>query len=324
MSQPLIQTKNLKKYFKTAYGDLHAVDGVNLTINKGETLGVVGESGCGKSTLGRVILRLIEATEGEILYEDKNILELSNKEMRKFRKEMQIIFQDPYASLNPRMTVSELIQEPMIVNKTIKSRQDMEKKVAGLMDTVGLARRLVNTYPHELDGGRRQRIGIARALSLDPKFIVCDEPVSALDVSIQAQILNLMVDLQDEMGLTYMFITHDLSVVKHISNEISVMYLGQCVEKASSEELFKNPIHPYTKALLSAIPIPDIRCKGKKSEVIRGEVTSPINPKAGCRFAQRCPLAKEECLERELVLEDVGNNHFVACSVVETKTIIGF
>lgn len=313
MSQPLIQTKNLKKYFKTSYGDLHAVDSVDLTINKGKTLGVVGESGCGKSTLGRVILRLIEATDGEILYEGKNILEYNKKEIRNIRKEMQIIFQDPYASLNPRMTVSELIQEPIIVNKTIKNKKEVEQKVYKLMETVGLARRLINTYPHELDGGRRQRIGVARALALDPKFIVCDEPVSALDVSIQAQILNLMMDLQDEMGLTYLFITHDLSVVKHISNEILVMYLGQCVERASSDEIFKNPLHPYTKALLSAIPVPDLRYKGKKREIIKGEVTSPINPKPGCRFALRCPLANDGCTGTDFALKEVVKDHFVAC-----------
>jgi len=316
MSQPLIQTKNLKKYFKTPYGDLHAVDLIDLTIEKGKTLGVVGESGCGKSTLGRVILRLIEATDGEILYDGKNILEYNKKEIRNIRKEMQIIFQDPYASLNPRMTVSELIQEPIIVNKTIKNKIEVEQKVYKLMETVGLAQRLINTYPHELDGGRRQRIGVARALALDPKFIVCDEPVSALDVSIQAQILNLMMDLQDEMGLTYMFITHDLSVVKHISNEIMVMYLGQCVERASSNEIFKNPLHPYTKALLSAIPIPDLRYKGKKREIIKGEVSSPINPKQGCRFALRCTMANDECTVTDIVLKEVEKDHFVACKQI--------
>ena len=229
---------------------------------------------------------------------------------------MQIIFQDPYASLNPRMTVSEIIAEPIKVNKILTNKRDIEKKVFKLMETVGLAERLVNTYPHELDGGRRQRIGVARALSVDPKFIVCDEPVSALDVSIQAQILNLMMDLQDELGLTYMFITHDLSVVKHISDEIAVMYLGQCVEKAPSNELFKNPLHPYTKALLSAIPVADLSFRNKKREVIKGEVTSPINPAPGCRFAPRCPLAKEECTGTDLELKEVSKDHFVACKLV--------
>lgn len=312
--QPLIQIKNLKKYFKTPYGDLHAVDNVNMKINKGQTLGVVGESGCGKSTLGRTVLRLLEATDGEVLYNGKNILNYGKKEMRDMRKNMQIIFQDPYASLNPRMTVSEIITEPIKVNKIIKNRKAIEKRVFELMEIVGLSERLINSYPHELDGGRRQRIGIARALSLEPKFIVCDEPVSALDVSIQAQVLNLLMDLQDEMGLTYMFITHDLSVVKHISDEIVVMYLGQCVEKAPSKELFKNPLHPYTKALLSAIPVADLSYRNKKREVIKGEVISPINPAPGCRFAPRCPLAKEECT-RDFLLQEVSKDHFVACKL---------
>lgn len=313
MSQPFLQICNLKKYFKTPYGNLHAVDGVNLAIEKGQTLGVVGESGCGKSTLGRLLLRLIEATDGEILYEGENILKYSKSQMRNMRKEMQIIFQDPYASLNPRMTVSEIIAEPIISNKTQNSKKDILKKVYNLMETVGLADRLINSYPHELDGGRRQRIGIARALSVDPKFIVCDEPVSALDVSIQAQILNLMMDLQDNLGLTYMFITHDLSVVKHISDEIAVMYLGQCVEKATSKELFKNPLHPYTKALLSVIPVVDIKHKGRKREIIKGEVASPINPTPGCRFAPRCPIATGECTKANVMQKEVEKDHFVAC-----------
>ena len=317
MTTPMIQTKGLKKYFKTAFGDLHAVDDVNIKINKGETLGVVGESGCGKSTLGRVVLRLLEATEGEILYNGVNIMEYGRRKMRDMRKEMQIIFQDPYASLNPRMTLSETITETIKVKGILRSKADIRKRVLELMDTVGLARRLINTYPHEMDGGRRQRIGIARALALEPRFIVCDEPVSALDVSIQAQILNLLMDLQDEMGLTYMFITHDLSVVKHISDEIAVMYLGQCVEKASSDELFENPSHPYTKALLSAIPVPDLRYKGRKREVIKGEVTSPINPKPGCRFAPRCPYVREDCTGSELNLEEIGKDHWVACRLFE-------
>ena len=314
--QPLIQTKNLKKYFQTPYGDLHAVDNVNITINKGQTLGVVGESGCGKSTLGRTVLRLLEATDGKILYDGKNILEYDKRKMRDMRKKMQIIFQDPYASLNPRMTVSEIIAEPIKVNKILTDKKQIEKKVFQLMETVGLAERLINTYPHELDGGRRQRIGVARALALEPKFIVCDEPVSALDVSIQAQVLNLLMDLQDEMELTYMFITHDLSVVKHISDEIAVMYLGQCVEKAPSNELFKNPLHPYTKALLSAIPVADLSFRNKKREVIKGEVTSPINPAPGCRFTPRCPLAKEECTGTDLELKEISKDHFVACEFV--------
>lgn len=315
METPLIQTKGLKKYFNTPNGYLHAVDGVDIKINKGQTLGVVGESGCGKSTLGRVVLRLLEATDGEVLFNGVNLLDYSKRKMRDMRKEMQIIFQDPYASLNPRLTLSETIAEPLIVNGQIKSKIEIQKRVLKLMETVGLAERLINTYPHELDGGRRQRIGIARALALEPKFIVCDEPVSALDVSIQAQILNLMMDLQDEIGLTYMFITHDLSVVKHISDEIAVMYLGQCVERAPSGELFKNPLHPYTRALLGAIPVPSLKYRGKKRDVIRGEVTSPINPKPGCRFAPRCPFAKGDCTGVELGLKEIGKGHFVACKL---------
>lgn len=314
MSVDLIQTKNLKKYFKTPKGELHAVDDVNFNIKRGQTLGVVGESGCGKSTLGRTILRLLEPTSGEVLYNGKNILDYDFKEMQEMRKKMQIIFQDPYASLNPRMTISQIIAEPIKVCKTITNKIEIDNKVYDLMETVGLAERLVNTYPHELDGGRRQRIGVARALALDPEFIVCDEPVSALDVSIQAQILNLMMDLQEERGLTYMFITHDLSVVKHISDEIAVMYLGQCVEKTSSDELFENPMHPYTRALLDAIPVPNLSRRNKSKGIIKGEVTSPINPKPGCRFATRCSEAKPECTSGNFELKEVSKGHFVACA----------
>lgn len=317
MKTNLLELVNLKKYFNTPEGNLHAVDGVNLAIKKGSTLGVVGESGCGKSTLGRTVLRLLEPTDGEIWYEGENIVTYDKKAMVKIRQEMQMIFQDPYGSLNPRMTISELIQEPIIVNRTLKNRNDIQKKVIKLMETVGLAARLINTYPHELDGGRRQRIGIARALALDPKFIVCDEPVSALDVSIQAQILNLMMDLQDEMKLTYMFITHDLSVVRHISDEIAVMYLGKCVERAPSKELFENPLHPYTKALLSAIPVPDISRKNKKRSILRGEVTSHINPKPGCRFSARCCESHEECTGCDFKLVEVSKDHFVSCMKYE-------
>lgn len=312
MSEALIQVKGLKKYFKTPKGLLHAVDDVDFTINKGETLGVVGESGCGKSTTGRVLLRLIEATSGEVLFKGENVLKYNKEQMRQLRKEMQIIFQDPFSSLNPRMTIAEIIGEPLVIHKAVKSKEELNKRVAQLMDTVGLSERLVNTYPHELDGGRRQRIGIGRALALNPKFIVCDEPVSALDVSIQAQVLNLMQDLQKEMGLTYMFITHDLSVVKHISNDIAVMYLGKLVEKAPAKELFKNPTHPYTKALLSAIPVPSIKIK-KERIILKGEITSPINPAPGCRFAKRCPYAKEKCFSVDPALETCGNNHQVSC-----------
>ncbi len=315
MSTPLIQTIDLKKYFKTTKGDLHAVDNVSLTINRGRTLGVVGESGCGKSTLGRTILRLIEPTGGKILYNGEDIVKYNKNQMYEMRKKLQIIFQDPYASLNPRMTVSEIITEPIKVCRTITDKKAIDAKVSELMATVGLADRFVNTYPHELDGGRRQRIGVARALALDPEFIVCDEPVSALDVSIQAQILNLMMDLQDNRGLTYMFITHDLSVVKHISSEIAVMYLGQCVEKAPSKELFKDPLHPYTQALLNAIPKPSLRPEDKLKRVIKGEVTSPINPKPGCRFAVRCPNMKKECTEEDTSLKEIKPGHFVACRI---------
>jgi len=308
-----LEVKNLKKYFKTARGYLHAVDDVTFQIEKGSTLGVVGESGCGKSTLGRAILRLQEPTGGEVLFEGKNILAYNKKEMDTVRTEMQMIFQDPYSSLNPRMSVSELIAEPLIVNKRYKSKKEIENRVMELLDTVGLSERFINSYPHELDGGRRQRIGIARALALKPKFIVCDEPVSALDVSIQAQILNLMMDVQEKFDLTYMFITHDLSVVKHISSEIAVMYLGKCVEKGTPDQLFGNPLHPYTKALLDAIPVADLSQRDKPFNTIRGEVVSPINPKPGCRFATRCPFATEACHAEEIALKEIEPGHYVSC-----------
>ena len=315
MSTPLIETRELKKYFKTSKGMLHAVDGVNLSISAGSTLGVVGESGCGKSTLGRTILRLIEPTSGEILYNGQNIAAYNTRQMLSIRKEMQIIFQDPFSSLNPRMSVRDIIAEPIRVCKLCHSNAEINQRVDRLMDTVGLASRFENAYPHELDGGRRQRIGIARALAVEPKFIVCDEPVSALDVSIQAQILNLLMDLQENMGLTYMFITHDLSVVKHISNEIAVMYLGQCVERVASERLFENPLHPYTKALLSAIPSPKLMPRERGAGVIKGEVSNPIDPKPGCRFAARCPLASARCQEEDLHLIEAEPGHFVACTL---------
>ena len=315
MSTPLIETRELKKYFKTSKGMLHAVDGVNLSISAGSTLGVVGESGCGKSTLGRTILRLIEPTSGEILYNGQNIAAYNTRQMLSIRKEMQIIFQDPFSSLNPRMSVRDIIAEPIRVCKLCHSNAEINQRVDRLMDTVGLASRFENAYPHELDGGRRQRIGIARALAVEPKFIVCDEPVSALDVSIQAQILNLLMDLQENMGLTYMFITHDLSVVKHISNEIAVMYLRQCVERVASERLFENPLHPYTKALLSAIPIPKLMPRERGAGVIKGEVSNPIDPKPGCRFAARCPLASARCQEEDLHLIEAEPGHFVACTL---------
>ena len=318
----ILRVKHLKKYFSVPAGMLHAVDDISFTIDSGKTLGVVGESGCGKSTMGRAILRLHEPTSGEVYFQGKDVLSLEKQGMKQLRRDMQIIFQDPYASLNPRMTVSEAIAAPLLVQK-IYSRKDkaqIEKRVREIMNLVGLANRLINTYPHELDGGRRQRIGIARALALNPKFIVCDEPVSALDVSIQAQILNLMADLQDELGLTYLFITHDLSVVKYVSDDILVMYLGQMVEKAPSEKLFKKPMHPYTQALLSAIPIPDPDLPMNRI-TMKGELTSPVNPGIGCRFAKRCPFAKDECSQQEMVLTEEEPGHFVTCLRVQRGEI---
>ena len=316
MAEKLLEVRHLKKYFATPKGMLHAVDDVNFTIERGKTLGVVGESGCGKSTTGRAILRLHEPTSGEVIFDGEDILKKNTEEMRLLRREMQLIFQDPYASLDPRNTVSEIIGEPLKLQKIIPDKKKRMEKVYELMETVGLAERLVNTYPHELDGGRRQRIGIARALAMEPKFIVCDEPVSALDVSIQAQILNLMQDLQEKMGLTYMFITHDLSVVHHFADDIAVMYLGQLIEKAPSGQLFDRPTHPYTQALLSAIPVPSLN-KKRERIILKGEITSPINPKPGCRFAARCPYATDRCRSEEPKLIEIEKDHFVACHLVD-------
>ena len=310
----LIRTEGLKKYFKVRAGMLHAVDGVDLAIPRAKTLGVVGESGCGKSTLGRVILKLMEPTDGKIYFDGQDITNLSKHAMAKYRRDMQIIFQDPFSSLNPRMNVFDLISEPLVMNHVFSSRKDMEARVHELMDTVGLAERLIDTYPHEMDGGRRQRVGVARAIALQPKFIVCDEPVSALDVSIQAQILNLLMDLQAQYNLTYMFISHDLMVVKHISDEIAVMYMGKCVERAPKLELFHNPLHPYTKALLSAIPIPKLGANNKAT-ILQGEVSNPINPKPGCRFASRCKYCTEACRQQDYPLKDMGGGHYVACEL---------
>ena len=306
----LLETRNLKKYFRVGSGMLHAVDDISFTLNEGKTLGVVGESGCGKSTLGRTLLHLLDATDGQIFFEGKAITNPTRRERHAIRKKMQIIFQDPFSSLNPRMSVSNAIMEPLVLHSKM-SKADIRTETRNLMDTVGIARRFENAYPHELDGGRRQRIGIARALALKPKFIVCDEPVSALDVSIQAQIINLMLDLQEERKLTYMFVTHDLSVVKYISDDIMVMYLGQMVEKAPAEDLFKNTLHPYTKALLSAIPVPSLLNK-KKRIIMKGELTSPINPKPGCRFMVRCQYACNAC-EQPQQLEEASPGHFVSC-----------
>lgn len=312
MQAPLLEVKNLKKYFDTPNGLLHAVDDVSFTIEKSKTLGVVGESGCGKSTLGRTILHLLDSTSGSIFFDGQDITMVTKARLKELRRDMQIIFQDPFSSLDPRKCVSDIIAEPMLIYKKYPNRKAAMAKVAELMETVGLAARLAYSYPHELDGGRRQRIGIARALALDPKFIVCDEPVSALDVSIQAQILNLMQDIQQERKLTYVFITHNLSVVKHISDDIMVMYLGNMVEKAPKQELFKHPLHPYTQALLSAIPIPDIDVK-KDRILLRGEVTSPIDPKPGCRFAPRCQYARPECFETNPEIRELAPGHFAAC-----------
>ena len=314
----ILEARNLKKYFKTKAGMLHAVDDVSFTIERGKTLGVVGESGCGKSTLGRTLIHLCESTDGQILFEGKDITHVTKKELFDLRADMQMIFQDPYSSLNGRMMVGQIIAEPLEISrayskedKELYSRERIDDTVAELMQTVGLDLRFENAYPHELDGGRRQRIGIARALALQPKFVVCDEPVSALDVSVQAQILNLMQDLQQDKKLTYIFITHDLAVVKYIADEIMVMYLGQAVEKCGADELFRNTLHPYSKALLSAIPVPDIHCAPPKV-ALKGEIVSPVNPKPGCRFYSRCPHACERCLEPQ-TLKEVCSGHFVAC-----------
>ncbi|MFB0957672.1 ATP-binding cassette domain-containing protein [Clostridiaceae bacterium HFYG-1003] len=315
---PILEVRDLKKYFETTSGMLHAVDGVSFKVYRGKTLGVVGESGCGKSTMGRAILRLHEPTSGEVLFDGEDILALSSDLMKKKRRDMQIIFQDPFASLNPRMTIYETLAEPLLIQKVFKKNEvdKIKAEVLKLMELVGLAERLINSYPHELDGGRRQRIGIARALALKPKLIVCDEPVSALDVSIQAQILNLLQDIQEKLGLTLIFITHDLSVVKHLSDEIAVMYLGMMVEKCKADELFRNPLHPYTKALLSAIPIPNPDLPVNQI-TLKGELTSPIEPEPGCRFAKRCLYAKPECTGRDFKLKEVGQDHFVACILYE-------
>ncbi len=311
---PIIETVGLKKYFNVSKNAcLHAVDGIDMKIFSGRILGVVGESGCGKSTLGRTVLRLIEPTDGDIFYEGKSILRFRKREMKAMRRNMQLIFQDPYSSLNPRMTVSELISEYMLVAKMFKHSDELEVETYRLMELVGLEKRLFDTYPHELDGGRLQRIGIARALGLQPKFIVCDEPVSSLDVSIQAQILNLLLDLQDQLHLSYMFITHDLSVVKHISDEVMVMYVGECVESADKDSLFDRPLHPYTRALLDALPVASLETRHKEMKLIRGEINNPINPKPGCRFAPRCEEVDDVCRTISPPLIEVCPNHKVAC-----------
>lgn len=316
MTEPLLSVKHLYKYFKTSSGMLHAVDDVSFDIMEGKTLGIVGESGCGKSTTGRCVLRLEEPTKGEVFFQGEDILKFNKAQKKEMTGDIQMVFQDPFSSLNPRKTVSELIGEPMRLHKMYRNNRERDILVLRLMETVGLAPRFVNTYPHELDGGRRQRIGIARALALNPKFIVCDEPVSALDVSIQAQIINLLKELQRERGLTYIFITHDLSVVNYISDDIMVMYLGKMVEKAPTEKLFANPLHPYTKALLSAIPVPRIHNRPERIP-LRGEITSPINPPEGCRFAPRCDYCRPECLQTTPEYREIEPNHFVACHLYD-------
>ena len=309
---PLIEVKNLKKHFKVKAGNLHAVDDISFSINKGKTLGLVGESGCGKSTTGRVILKLTPATGGDVFFGEENILGFNKKQTLAFRESAQFVFQDPFASLNPRLSVSEIIAEPLIIYKKSVNKNDLRSKVLELMDTVGLAERYENVYPHELDGGRRQRIGIARALALNPSFIVLDEPVSALDVSIQAQILNLLQDLQESFHLTYLFISHDLGVIKHMSDHIAVMYLGKIVEMSDYKTLFEYSRHPYTKALLSAIPIPDVDIKRERI-ILEGDVPSPINPQPGCRFYGRCFEKMDICKDNDPEMVEVSAGHFVAC-----------
>ena len=321
MPEPLLRVKNLKKYFPIRGGlfsreiaRVHAVDDVSFDILPGETLGLVGESGCGKSTTGRAILRLIEPTSGEVWFGAQNVTTLDKRALRALRKEMQIIFQDPYASLNPRMTVGSIIGEALVIHKLAPTRKAREERVVQLLETVGLAADHLRRYPHEFSGGQRQRIGIARALAVSPKLIVADEPVSALDVSIQAQIINLLEDLQAKFGLTYLFIAHDLSVVEHISTRVAVMYLGKIVEIAPGKELYTNPKHPYTEALLSAVPIPDPTTKRKRI-LLEGDVPSPIHPPSGCRFHTRCGLRVPSCSENEQVLKEVSRGHWVACQV---------
>ena len=315
MSEILLDVKNLCKYYPVSGGTLHAVDDVSFHINKGETLGLVGESGCGKSTIGRTVLRLIPHTSGEVHYKGENILTCSPARLRSLRRQIQIIFQDPYSCLDPRKTIGQIISEPLVINR-LAGKKELNAKVLDLMSKGGVSRKLYNAYPPELDGGRRPRVGIIRALAMNPEFIVCDEPVSSLDVSIQAQILNLLQEMQENMGLTYLFISHDLSVVRHISNRIIVMYLGKIVEICRSRELFANPVHPYTRALLSAVPIAKYNYNRREQILLKGDVPSPVNPRPGCRFANRCWMAKEICHQETPELKNVGTDHQAACHFV--------
>lgn len=322
MTQPLVQVENLKMHFPIkggilgkTIGSVKAVDGISFSIKKGETLGLVGESGCGKSTTGRMILRLLEPSEGSIYFEGKDLTKLSTNEMRKTRSEIQMVFQDPFASLNPRHTIGKILEEPLIVHG-VKSKQERKQRVQKLLEVVGLSSYHASRYPHQFSGGQRQRIGIARALAINPKLIIADEPVSALDVSIQSQVLNLLQDLQKEYGLTYLFIAHDLGVVRHISDRVGVMYLGQLVEISESEDLYQNPLHPYTQALLSAVPIPDVTYKQERV-ILQGEVPSPVNPPKGCPFHTRCPKAMEQCSHKRPELKEQKQGHHVACHLYD-------
>lgn len=319
MAEPLVSVINIKKYFKVkGGGTLKAVDGVSFDIYEGETLGLVGESGCGKSTTGRTLLRLYEATDGEMFFEGKDIYKLSKKDIRQARQDFQFIFQDPYASLNPRMTVEAIVAEPLEIYNICKNEEEKHKKVVELLKLVGMSEEHASRFPHEFSGGQRQRIGIARALALDPKFIVCDEPISALDVSIQAQVINLLIELQEKMNLTYLFIAHDLSMVRYISDRVGVMYLGNMMEIAPSDEVYENPLHPYTIALLSAIPIADPELQRQKQRIVlEGEVPSPIDPKDNCPFVERCPRATEQCRVEKPKLKEITKGHFVACHLVK-------
>ena len=316
----ILEVQNLKKDFDITAGKLHAVDNISFQLEQGKTLGVVGESGCGKSTLGKLLVGLEQATSGKIIFQGRNIEKAGRADWKALRKEMQMVFQDPMSSLDPRLCTMDLIAEPLKIFKVCRTQSELESRVRALMDLVGIAEHMIYAFPHELDGGRRQRIGIARALALEPEFIVCDEPVSALDVSIQAQVLNLLKQIQRVKGLSYLFITHDLSVVKHISDDILVMYMGQMVEKAACKELFHSPMHPYTRGLLSAIPIPSLRNR-RKRVLMEGEITSPVNMKPGCRFAARCPYAQERCRQEQPALREVSPGHFVSCHFTETTSI---